>query len=284
MTIDSIRRQPYVGVSGVVSPEMQSDIELTADRIGLEDVERILALGVKAVHKTQFLDIENKYGPEWYPVGEHDFSTALWPRDGSSPSIAVAQTYLDVDYVADPTYRREFTSRIIQRGAPWIQGIQFDMLPWHADAQMIGFLEDVKNESGLPIFLQCHKNAMEELGPKGAVKKLGEFAGSLDYILFDASHGTGTRLDAARLDPFVEEAYGSTALESVGISIAGGLDATAIREDLPELVAKYPDLSWDAEGKLHPVNQRGRRPLDISVVNDYLISSVDVLQSASKTD
>lgn len=274
------RPQPYIGVSGVVSPGMQFAIELTADRVGLEDTGRLLALGVKAVHKTQFLDVENKYGRDWYPVGAEDFTDALWPQDDKGFSIGVAQAYLDVDHVLDPEYRRHFTSRIMARGAPWIQGIQFDMLPWHADPQMLDYLEDVKNRYGIPVFLQCHKEAMHELGPKGVARRLGQYAASIDYLLFDASHGTGTRMDAASLDPYLEEAQSQTNLESTGLAIAGGLDAKSVREDLSELVAKYPILSWDAEGRLHPVNTDGKRPLDLDVVHDYLVASVDVLRQA----
>lgn len=266
----------YVGVSGVVSTEMQTILEDMGERVGLFQKDRILALGVKAVHKTQWLDVENKYGAEWYPVGEEAFANALRHDKANPHTIAVAQTYLDVAHVHDANYRTQFTQRILDRGEPWLQAIQFDMLPWHSDAGVWDFLEDVK-EKKVHVFLQAHKNAMETLGPKNIVRQLGHYAHIVDYILFDASHGTGTRLDTTALEPFIGEAYESLDPAQTGIAIAGGLNGDIVREELPHLLSAYPRLSWDAEGQLHPVNKKGNRPLDISAVNTYLQASVDVL-------
>lgn len=271
------RPQPYIGVSGVISPQIQHELEIIAQEADLPSTGRLLALGVKAVHKSQWLDVENKYGPDWYPVGEESFTYALHHYYPNQLAFGVAQTYLDVDHVDDSTYRTQFTDRIMQRGQRWIQGIQFDMLPWHDNDDMLPFLESLKEQHGLSILLQCHKAAMKDLKPQGAIRRLGSFASCVDYILFDASHGTGTRLDAPMLDTFLEEAHGSTALAHVGIGVAGGLNAEAVREDLPQLVAKYSELSWDAEGQLHPAQANGKRPLHMPITKDYLQASVAVL-------
>lgn len=282
MNENVIRPPSYVGVSGVVSPEQQSSLESLADGAGLFAMERALVLGVKATHKTQFQDIENKYGPEWYPVGEAAFSGALeLGYGGNGLTMGVAQTYLEVEHIGDANYRREFVERLHRRGQPWLQGIQFDMLPWHRNIEMLTFLNEVKGEQGSLIFLQCHKDAMEELGPKGVVRRLGHFAMAIDYILFDASHGTGARMDTMRLGNFLEEAYSSSRLGDVGMAIAGGLDGTTVREELPPLVTQYPDVSWDAEGRLHPKNSHGKQPLNIRLVREYLQASADVLSEAA---
>jgi hypothetical protein len=270
-------KQSYVGVSGVVSPEVQTSLEVIAEKVGLTEKGRILALGVKAVHKTQFLDIENKYGPEWYPVGENSFKHALRHDNPNPHTIAVAQTYLDVEHVDNAEYRKSFVARIHDRGAPWLQGIQFDMLPWHTNTDTLDFLENVKSSYGLEIFLQAHKDAMADLGPHGIVKRLGAYAHVLDYLLFDASHGTGQRLDTAALTPFIAEAYNKLDPTQTGIAIAGGLNQQAVREDLPQLIEKYPNLSWDAEGNLHPIRETGKRPLDIPTTRDYLQASSEIL-------
>lgn len=154
-------KQPYVGVSGVTSPEIQTSLEDIYDEVGLVAKNRILALGVKAVHKTQFLDIENKYGAEWYPVGESSFKNALRHDNQNQQTIAVAQTYLDPDYVDSADYRKAFVERICRRGTPWLQAVQFDMLPWHDNKDMLYFLEELKASYDLDIFLQAHKPAME---------------------------------------------------------------------------------------------------------------------------
>lgn len=269
-------KRPYVGVSGIVSPEMESSLEAIATNVGLHDSSRLLALGVKAVHKTQFLDTENKYGPEWYPVGEEAFRNALRHDRPNADTIAVAQAYLDVKHVDSVQYRQQFLRKIVDRGGPWLQAIQFDMLPWHNNSDTLRFLEEVKDKN-VAVFLQAHKSAMEELGPKGVVRKLGKAAHLVDYLLFDSSHGTGKRLDVSALRPFVAEAYEQFDLSQIGIALAGGLNGSVVRETLPELVADYPSLSWDAEGQLHPVDSDGRRPLDLQAAKGYLEASSEIL-------
>lgn len=270
-------KQPYVGVSGVVSPEMQLSLEDMYDEVGLADKKRIMALGVKAVHKTQFLDIENKYGAEWYPVGADSFRHALRHDNKNQQTIAVAQTYLDIEHVDSADYRKAFVERISRRGAPWLQAIQFDMLPWHTNKDTLYFLEELKSSYSLEIFLQAHKNAMEDLGPRGVVRRLGMYANFVDYLLFDSSHGTGKRLDVSSLKPFINEAHHKLDLSKTGIAIAGGLNGQVVREDLPGLVEIYPNLSWDAEGKLHPTQPNGSKPLDLPTAKDYLQASAEVL-------
>ncbi len=269
-------KHPYVGVSGVISPEIEASLESMSIECGLPDRNRMLALGVKAVHKTQFLDVENKYGQDWYPVGEESFRNALRHNKLNPNTIAVAQAYFDVEHVRSSEYRAKFLSRIVQRGEPWLQAIQFDMLPWHSNNEMWGFLEEVK-QNEIAVFLQAHGDAMNTLGPRDSVCVLRQYAELLDYVLFDSSHGTGTRLDSSALEPFIAEAHEQIDLSQTGIAIAGGLNSEIVREDLPQLLSKYPNLSWDAEGQLHPVNEDGKRPLDLSVTKDYLKASSAIL-------
>ncbi len=285
------RPTPYVGVSGVVchkdimpsglisTEPQQLFLEAYARNAHLFDTGRLLALGVKATHKTQFQDSENKYGDEWYPVGEQAFTDALGPKERHTHSLGVAQMYLDVHHVHDAEYRHAFVGQTVRRGQKWLRAVQFDMLPWHDNDEMLEFLGTVRWRHNVKTLLQCYNQAMEELKPKGVVQKLGRFAGNIDYILFDASHGTGKRMDAQRLDGFLEEAYSSEALNGVGFAVAGGLNAAAVQEDMPLLLEKYPDLSWDAEGQLHPLNNVGKRPLQMDAAKAYLRASADVLRA-----
>lgn len=266
------RPRPYVGVSGVVTPAQQHQLETVASTIDLTP-RRDLLLGVKATDKTQMLDIENKYGTTWYPVGEAFADALLAGRRTEGGSFRVAQVYLDTDHVHDPAYRAAFTDRLFARGSGWLDGVQFDMLPWHTNPAMLGFLQEIKDRHNTSILLQCHGPAMAAFGPTGTVRLLSQFAPMIDFVLFDSSHGTGTRLDVDALSAFVEEAYSASALDPVGVAVAGGLDASTVERDLPTLVERFPDLSWDAEGALHPVAADGTRPLDMTVVQEYLRAS-----------
>lgn len=286
------RPQPYVGVSGVV---MQRDkqpsglevrlpqqlfLEAHAEKAGLFDTGRLLALGVKATHTTQFQDKEYSHGGEWYPVGEKDFAEALGVKEKHPQTLGVAQAYFEMRHLDNSAYHDEFMRRIVSRGKAWLCAVQFDMLPWHNRGQILDFMETVRDENPeLQVLLACHGKAMEGLGREKTIRRLGAFAPYIDYVLFDASHGTGARMDVERLDGFLEDSYASSALEKIGFAVAGGLNGEHVEEDLPRLLSKYPDLSWDAEGQLHPLNNVGKRPLQMDRVKEYLQKSVDVLRA-----
>lgn len=278
------RPKPYIGISGVNNAYSERDMsqqqairEHFASQ-GLEDsvMSRRLALGVKAVHKTQFLDRENKYGKEWYPVGEDAFSGVM--DGGGIAALKVAQMYFDPELVHNSDYRDAFIARVCRRGAAWLNAVQFDMLPWHDDEAVFTSLEKLRNKTNHSIILQAHSEAMRTLGPDGVTRRLGRYAGMIDYVLFDASHGKGLRMNPGALLPFLESAYSSSKLDEVGFGVAGGLNASVVREDLPLLLECFADLSWDAEAQLHPANTRGKRPLDMELVKNYLAASGDVLK------
>jgi hypothetical protein len=276
--VSTLRPLPYVGISGLISPRQQMLLENLATEAGLA-AHRSLLLGVKAAHKTQYLDIENKYGEHWYPVGHDSFAGALRslsedrPAGGPHAGLGVAQLYLDIDHVADPRYREQFLARVATRGAGWLQGLQFDLLPWHTDPDMLDFLVGIRKLYDIPVLLQCHGPAMDALGPQGTARALARLAPGVDYVLFDSSHDTGRRLDIAACAPFLEQTYDEPDLAEVGIAVAGGLDPETVGGTLPTLLRWFPDLSWDAERALHPTTRTGIRPLDLRLAADYLRAS-----------
>ncbi len=246
---------------------------------GIEDQpnQRQILLGVKAVHKTQYLDIENKYGHEWYPVGEQEFATAL--DEGGSRALKAAQIYFDPESVADAEYRKKFIERICERGKSWLNTLQFDLLPWQQNDAMLPFIEEVKQHTNHTIILQAHGESMQQLGAENMAKKLGRYAHTLDYVLFDASHGKGVRLDPNALRPFLDKVYESKQLTSVGFGVAGGLSADVVRNELAALVNTYPDLSWDTEGKVHCTHEDGTLGFDPNAAKDYLEASSNILSA-----
>lgn len=270
------RSASYVGVSGVVNIEQQVELRDHADRV-FDGTDAILALGVKAVHKTQWLDVPNKYGEAWYPVGENQFAEAL--EQGTDN---IAQMYLDSKMlIANPQYATEFVRRVKRRGQNWLHMIQFDLLPYHETPEALGYLvHEAKRDVGLKehyTIIQCHQDAMSE-GPKAAIEKLKRLSpDEIDYVLFDASHGKGEDMDPEKLLRFLDEAFTDPELEGVGFGVAGGLDAVAVERYLPRLLRFFPNISWDAEGKLHRTPD-GR--LDLDAAKEYLTVSAEVLKSA----
>ncbi len=290
------RPLPYIGISGVNNLKHNTDPENTSMQYWLMDQftyagienkqnqpnQRQILLGVKAVHKTQYLDIENKYGHEWYPVGEQEFATALdegGSRALGSRALKAAQIYFDPESVADAEYRKKFIKRICERGKSWLNTLQFDLLPWQQNDAMLPFIEEVKQHTNHTIILQAHGESMQQLGAENMAKKLGRYAHTLDYVLFDASHGKGVRLDPNALRPFLDKVYESKQLTSVGFGVAGGLSADVVRNELPALVNTYPDLSWDTEGKVHGIHEDGTLGFDPNAAKDYLEASSNILSA-----
>jgi phosphoribosylanthranilate isomerase len=289
------RSQPYVGVSGVVTHKniQPSGLVVTepqalwlqgyAETAGLFDKDRRLALGVKAVHQTQWDDRPmvrsgREYGEEWYPVGADGVRDIIAQSSRHANTLGVMQMYFDRKKVHDEGYRNMFMSRTAFRCRKWVDAVQFDSLPWHEDESLFRSLDFARNElAGMTTIVQCHEQAMQNLGVAEIMKVLGRHADSIDYVLFDASHGMGKTLDVEALDVFLESAYASDRLSHAGFAVAGGLDARTVEELLPYLLAKYADLSWDAEGKLHPLNNVGKRPLQMDTVKKYLQSSANVI-------
>jgi hypothetical protein len=269
------RPKPYVGISGVVNPVQQ--IELRGFAGDLQRSGRQLALGVKAVHKTQWLDIENKYGRDWYPVGDEIGVTV---NGDSDDELRVAQIFLDrIDAInrGEKEYERRFVDKLLGRAGHTLNAFQFDLLPWDSRAYTNLFLHIKQARPDIKILLQAHKQQMAQHGPYELVRRLNWYDGLVDYVLFDASHGTGARLDVEALTPFVETAYRQT---SVGVGVAGGLNATIVEQDLPQLLRSYPTLSFDAEGQLHRNDDSGSNTLNMAATKDYLAAAITAINAA----
>lgn len=267
------RAKSYIGVSGVADSDQQLELQRAFEAADLNS-SRVLALGVKATHKTQYLDMENKYGKEWYPVGEQ-LSRAL---DANNDELRIAQIFIDNQFAQDALYRSEYLARIRRRGKMWLNALQFDMLPWHRESWVPGFLDELKRQTNLPIVLQAHKDTIKDTDPRQFIARLEPFTDLLDYVLVDSSHGRGVRINAGNLRPYLDELYASDKLSRIGISIAGGLNAQVVYEEIPDLLKYYPDLSWDAEGQLHSIGMQDSRPLDMSIVSEYFVASSDVIK------
>ncbi len=276
----SIEKRPYVGVSGVVNIDQQFELQDTWHELEAHKI-RDLLLGVKAVHNTQWLDRENKYGPTWYPIGALPFANAMF---GNQEGVkGVAQIYLDPEAIAsDPTYAERFVDRIQQRGWAWLEAMQFDMLPYDIEdtARWRDLLDEIHGNR-LETIVQCHQRAMST-GPTAAVERLKQL-GPVDYILFDASHGTGKEMDPDDLSRYLDAAYSDEELTANGtlFGIAGGLNADRVYRHMPTIVRRFPNVSWDAEGQLHKsVDNTHDRSLDMAKTNSYLYTSADIIEEA----
>ncbi len=123
----------------------------------------------------------------------------------------------------------------------------------------------------IEVILQIGKNALEEVGndPQRVVERLGEYEGVVQRVLLDKSMGRGLGMDAANLISFVRAIRKS--FPTLGIGVAGGLGPETIQL-VESLVAVFPDLSIDAQGKLRP-SGNALDPIDWDMARTYLIKA-----------
>lgn len=269
----SERNRPYVGVSGLGSPEQHAAIARQSSATGLDRVRRPM-VGLKTVHKTQWLDIPNSHGQGWYPVGDN-ISQAL---SRSVDTMVTAQMYLDPKAINDdPSYPQAFVDKVRGRLGDRLDAVQFDLLPYHEEPEAFSSL--MASLKGLDVIVQCHKLAMAE-GPKKALDKLKKLSPELGYVLFDASHGTGKTMDIEALKPFLDAAYKDKDFAQAGTNfgVAGGLNSKNVELYIGKLLPRFDEISWDAEGQLHNDTERGS--LNMLKVRQYLTSSARVLSKA----
>lgn len=274
------RREAYVGVSGIASPEQQSLLLENDIERRLANTGRLLALGIKATHKAQFDDVENKHGRYWYPVGD-DISTAL--DSDIRDTFNIAQVQLKSELVeADHSYPSIFFDKIHSRTSSVLDAIQINQLRYEQHPEQYAHVIRAMASTGLQTIIQCHGYAMEA-GPQQAMKSLHDLTGKMevDYVLFDASHGRGEKLNPDVIKRFLETAYDDPCFSQKGTNfgIAGGLSAETIEPLLSELLQDFPDISWDAEGRLHDkIKNGGNGQLNIDRAKHYLEQSVDIAE------
>lgn len=287
------RAEAYVGISGVVNPVQHAQYVQEWKELHENRPATKLALGVKAVHKTQYEDTANKYGKDWYPVGG-GLRGALDADEGST--LHIAQMYMEPEHIrADGArYMRSFIDTVKRRSISWLDALQFDKLPyvegeartWHDVLSYAKLAQDgLARSRHYRVVLQCYEEAMAA-GPRAAVERVKECAlddegTTVDYVLFDASHGTGKEMKPDILMRFLEAGYADTDLESAGVNfgVAGGLNAKRIQRHMPGILREFPDVSWDAEGQLHDAIPRegGTGILVPELVSGYLGASAHAL-------
>lgn len=147
-----------------------------------------------------------------------------------------------------------------------ITGVQLNVA-WPNASQ----LRRLRTRMYLKVVLQIGAEAWGMIGRDGGrlVEGLRQYAGLVDYVLIDPSGGLGRAFDP----DFAAEVLVTLAGADLGmkLGIAGGLEPGKL-EVLKPLLAIYPDLSWDAQGRLRDENDE----LDLGRCQDYLTESYEL--------
>lgn len=228
---------PYVGVTGYTSA---SQVEHSLKFVP-EDSVRKLMVGVLVSSKT-LEGLTNSYKHRYPPIGTVKDIFLDDPRclnlihynTKDAPNL-VSQVLKLAELAGDNCHGFQFNIRW-----PDIDHLAEirHQLPNHQIVVQIG--------SGA---LRAFVNENDPLGPMLMREKLSQYAdrGVIDYMLFDPSGGTGRPFNPDTAVRMLQPYQGQEL--AYGLGVAGGLSAATIDLLLP-VVAEFPRVSWDAEGRL----------------------------------
>lgn len=220
----------YIGVTGFTE---RSQIEV-AMRSLYADQERKLMAGVLVSDKTLKGEKDKLY-PNRYPSVD----------SLGNIFIKHQQLFNVIHFHSSDKYDwcDQLMRAVLFAGEDLCDGVQLNMT-W-ADP---GEIENFKRfYSDKKIILSVNQGMLKAAPNELLHRFLIDYDGIVDYVLFDASGGSGTELDSDFIGPYIKEFKFVT--DKVNLAVAGGLWSNNLRK-LDPLLKIYPDLSIDAEGML----------------------------------
>lgn len=250
---------PYIGITDFVREEV--DPMLIAFNAHLpRNSNRKLHVGVMMSYKTLY-GIPTKWSD-------------AFPQKETIASIFFSrETYNCLhyaDYDSDPKFPESLV-KAISFGGENIHAVQLDMI-WPDPKQIA--LGVAAAEKGIEVILQIGKNALEaaQNSPSRVIEILHRYESVINRVLLDKSMGKGLGMDAMGLLPFAHAIRKN--FPKLGIGAAGGLGPETIHLVKP-LVAEFPDLSIDAQGRLRP-SGNALDPIDWKMAETYLEKAINL--------
>lgn len=247
--------KPYISLNGAGIRDIRNTVDALPKGLSRDDI----LFGVPVSEKTQLLDIENRYGNEWYPVGDN---IKRWFY-----SLKRATSYKGVIHInfdnPEPLALLAFSNYVLARLSKietedsdtgwgtnygigcYVDGLQINNFPWHKIdiSQVLANIRRFGTTlSPKPLILQANAELLNEASPNALASAASSLGKYVTHILLDGSGGTGKPLIADRLKPYVEELLSR---DLVPI-IAGGLNPKTIEPLEGGLVSNYP-VGIDAE-------------------------------------
>lgn len=265
-----LKPSPYIGISGIAHAEEYKAIMDYARQLDIASTGRFVMVGAQATTRTQIHNQpEPGYGQDWYPIGDALAKVAVLDTSG------LTKPFIHVLFENELDEFERGMEIIMARTKPFIRGIQLNGAHW-MDLDYAPALTRFKQQyPETAIILQARSFIMEQASPNEVTAKLRTLP--VDYVLFDASHGQGKAMNAHSLQQYIDAVYQGQL--TLGVAAAGGLEASNIDTLLGPLLNMYPDLSFDAEGRLRNSRNSSTSRLSLDLVEKYLKSSKGILAS-----
>lgn len=209
----------------------------------------------------------------------HDASGAdaqwahLWPRREKWRGIfASPEAYNCLHYA---NYTSDYAlagtlSEAIGHCGIHLSAIQLDMI-WPHPAEIRCGIH--MSRRFVEVILQIGRYALDECDndPAKVVKRLEDYEGVIHRVLLDKSASKGLDMNAAALLPFARAIR--KRFPTLGLVFAGGLGPTTT-DLIDPLLPEFPDLSIDAQGKLHPSGNWKSDHMSVKLASDYLVAAL----------
>lgn len=231
---------PYVGITKFTQFSQVRAMRRVFARYAATPATRALHVGAMMSYKTLH-GIPSKW-TNVFPDKENIADIFA----SADPKIYNCLHFADYDGLTD----FKVLCQAITCGGIHLKALQLDMI-W-PDPGWI-WLGTHASRRPLEVILQIGRRAFYEAGdcPEGVVEKLEDYEDVVHRILLDRSGGEGIGMDARRLLPFARAIR--KRFPRFGLVVAGGLGPDTMDLAKP-LIEEFPDISIDAQGKLHTWN------------------------------
>jgi hypothetical protein len=236
---------PYIGITGFMTRE---ELERVAAHMP-KNCDHLLMAGILMSSKT-LNGIQNKY-PFKYPKrkdvlgisldDDHDsiMKTIHYNTDSSDDGLLVELMAMMGLFKFPRCIREDETTGV--------EAVQLNVAWPHPN--ILEEFNTLTADHFVALILQIGQKAFDMVNnsPEQLANKLVEYKGVTDYILLDPSGGVGKKMEI----PVIRDYLAAIRDKDLDINLgcAGGLCSGNL-DELRPLIEEFPDLSYDAEGRL----------------------------------
>ncbi len=246
--------KPYIGVTGVTTPEQALELVEIIGSLGLPRSRKLM---IGALMSYRGLSRGELANPSQYIFP--DQIDEVFPDDNRVFNLVHYNSRAEGLY----SQIRDVVSRVT-----YADGVQLN-IAWPEPKQ----LTRLRSRAYTAVVLQISMAAYRMVAgrPSQLVAALQPYYGLVDCILVDPSGGTGRRFDRAWSEDIIGELVKGYLPMRLGI--AGGLGPDNL-DCLVPLLRIYPDLSWDAQARL----RNDKDQLDVGRCRAYLEASIELVR------
>lgn len=248
-------KRPYVGVTGFTTPEQ---VYFAHDRVP-SDSPRDLMIGVLASAKSlRGIPLSDRWAKQ-FPAPT-DLPQLFWndPETLQLVHYSGAETML-VDLL-----------RLWEELEASFDGFQLN-IAWPEPLKLETFHRHTESKSHIVLQLGLDAVRRENQSTDRVARRLWEYVGLVDAVLVDISGGEGRPMVIEWAQMYLRKFHEVGLPFSFGA--AGGLGPQSL-QPVKELLAEFPDLSWDAQGRL----RNAQNELNLEAVGSYLDQSFDLVR------